>query len=149
MIHDTISVSDASVQLDILMRRPQMYNWWKLLLIGGMCSTSICTVSFGGSFLDALIVFPLGSSLVGIQLLSVRNELYSHVFEYAAQCSLLYFQGLIFSQSQGYNHHSFQLSRCCASFYKPFLLCCYSIQLCCTHPSSQLGIPVIILRALT
>jgi uncharacterized membrane protein YjjP (DUF1212 family) len=65
------------------MRRPQMYNWWKLLLIGGMCSTSICTVSFGGSFLDALIVFPMGSLLIGIQLLSVRNELYSNVFECA------------------------------------------------------------------
>lgn len=63
------------------MRRPQMYNWWQLIIIGGMCSTSICTVSFGGSFIDALIVFPFGALLVVIQLLSVRNELYSNVFE--------------------------------------------------------------------
>ncbi|RDB21619.1 Pheromone-regulated membrane protein 10 [Hypsizygus marmoreus] len=81
VIYDKLYVSDATAELDLLMRRPQFYNWWKLILIGGMCSASICTVSFGGSFIDALIVFPLGALLVLIQILSVRNELYSNVFE--------------------------------------------------------------------
>ncbi|KAJ7101471.1 hypothetical protein B0H15DRAFT_816210 [Mycena belliarum] len=81
VIHDEQSVSDASGALDALMRKKQEYSWWQLVLIGGMCSSSICTVSFGGSFLDAVIVFPLGALLVAIQLLSVRNELYSNVFE--------------------------------------------------------------------
>lgn len=81
VIHDKLYVSDASAELDVLMLRPQLYNWWRLILIGGMCSASICTVSFGGSFLDAVVVFPLGALLVMIQLLSVRNELYSNVFE--------------------------------------------------------------------
>ncbi|KAG6816824.1 hypothetical protein H0H87_002667 [Tephrocybe sp. NHM501043] len=81
VIHDKLSVSDASSELDDIMRRPQLYNWWKLIFFGGMCSSSICTVSFLGSFIDALIVFPMGSLLIAIQLLSVRNELYSNVFE--------------------------------------------------------------------
>jgi uncharacterized membrane protein YjjP (DUF1212 family) len=63
------------------MRRPQLYNWWQSILLGALCSSSICTVSFGGSFLDALIVFPLGALLVAIQILGARNELYSNVFE--------------------------------------------------------------------
>ncbi|KAG6864095.1 hypothetical protein C0991_012545, partial [Blastosporella zonata] len=85
VIHDKLSVSDASSELDTIMRRPQLYNWWKLILFGGMCSSSICTVSFDGSFIDALIVFPMGALLIAIQLLSVRNELYSNVFDGALE----------------------------------------------------------------
>jgi len=81
VIHDKLSVADASAELDVLMRRPQMYSGWKHVFFGGMCSASICSVSFAGSFIDSLIVFPLGALLVAIQLLSVRNELYSNVFE--------------------------------------------------------------------
>lgn len=51
------------------------------MIIGGFCSAAICTVSFAGSFIDSLAVFPFGAILVGVQQLSVRNELYSNVFE--------------------------------------------------------------------
>ncbi|KAK0459199.1 DUF1212-domain-containing protein [Desarmillaria tabescens] len=81
VIHDDLAVSDASGQLTNLMRKKQIYPWWQLMLFGGMCSSSISIVSFGGSFIDSVAVFPLGMLLVGIQLLSVRNELYSNVFE--------------------------------------------------------------------
>ncbi|KAF8641639.1 hypothetical protein AX16_009865 [Volvariella volvacea WC 439] len=81
VIHDEISVSAASTELDAIMCRPQFYKWWQLVLIGGMCSSAICSVSFNGSFIDTLAVFPMGALLVGIQILSVRNELYSNVFE--------------------------------------------------------------------
>ncbi|KII84961.1 hypothetical protein PLICRDRAFT_349447 [Plicaturopsis crispa FD-325 SS-3] len=81
VIHDELSVSEASAELDVLMRKKPLYNWWQLVLIGAMCSASICSVSFNGSFIDCLIVAPLGGLLVAIQLLSVRNELYSNVFE--------------------------------------------------------------------
>ncbi|KAJ7629176.1 DUF1212-domain-containing protein [Mycena polygramma] len=81
VIHDEQSVSEASSTLDALMRKKQEYTRWQLVLTGGMCSASICSVGFNGSFIDSLIVFPLGALLVAIQLLSVRNELYSNVFE--------------------------------------------------------------------
>ncbi|CAK5277842.1 unnamed protein product [Mycena citricolor] len=81
VIHDEISVSEASSELDNLMVKRQLYNWWQLVLTGGFCSSAICTVSFGGSFIDALMSFPLGALLVAIQLISVRNELYSNIFE--------------------------------------------------------------------
>ncbi|KIY49657.1 hypothetical protein FISHEDRAFT_40445 [Fistulina hepatica ATCC 64428] len=81
VIHDNISVSDASAELDQLMIAKSFYNYWQLVLIGGLCSSAICTVSFYGSFIDAVTVYPLGCILVAIQLISVRHELYSNIFE--------------------------------------------------------------------
>ncbi|KAK7002440.1 DUF1212-domain-containing protein [Favolaschia claudopus] len=81
VIHDEESVSEASSTLDALMVKKQEYSWWQLILVGGMCSAAICSVGFNGSFIDSLIVFPLGALLVAIQLLSIRNELYSNIFE--------------------------------------------------------------------
>lgn len=81
VIHDTMSVSQASAALDVLMRKKPLYNFIQLILIGGMCSASICSVSFSGSFIDSLASAPLGALLVAVQLLSPRNELYGNVFE--------------------------------------------------------------------
>lgn len=76
-----MSVSQASAALDVLMRKKPLYNFIQLILIGGMCSASICSVSFSGSFIDSLASAPLGALLVAVQLLSPRNELYGNVFE--------------------------------------------------------------------
>jgi uncharacterized membrane protein YjjP (DUF1212 family) len=81
VIHDVISVSSANTALDTLMRKKPIYSFPQLIFLGGMCSSSICSVSFNGSFIDSLVSFPLGALLVTIQLLSVRNELYGNVFE--------------------------------------------------------------------
>jgi uncharacterized membrane protein YjjP (DUF1212 family) len=81
VIHDECSVSEASKDLDELMRRPPFYSTWQLILIGGFCSAWICSVGFSGSFIDSLVAAPLGALLVAVQLFSARNELYSNVFE--------------------------------------------------------------------
>ncbi|KAH7910076.1 DUF1212-domain-containing protein [Hygrophoropsis aurantiaca] len=81
VIHDRMSVSAASAALDALMHKKPLYTRPQLIIIGGMCSASICSVSFAGSFIDCLISAPLGALLVAVQLLSVRNELYGNVFE--------------------------------------------------------------------
>ena len=78
VIHDKLSVSNASVELDVLMRKKPRYNWPMTIFIGGMCSAAICTVSFGGSFIDALVSFPLGALLVAIPA------------SQCTQCSVLY-----------------------------------------------------------
>lgn len=82
VIHDDISVKDASMALDNLMRKAPLYKPWQLIIIGGFCSSAICSVSFNGSFIDSLVSFPLGCLLIVIQLFSARNELYSNIFEY-------------------------------------------------------------------
>ncbi|GJJ13472.1 hypothetical protein Clacol_007726 [Clathrus columnatus] len=81
VIYDEISVSSASAALDLLMQSPQRYGRRKLILFGGLASSAICTISFSGSFADALIAFPMGCLLVITQTLSSKNELYSNVFE--------------------------------------------------------------------
>lgn len=67
--------------LNVLMRKKPLYSFAQLTLIGGMCSASICSVSFSGSFVDCLASAPLGALLVAVQLIGVRNELYANVFE--------------------------------------------------------------------
>ena len=84
VIHDDISVTEASSALDALMLSRPLYSPLQLIFFGGMASASICSVSFNGSLIDCLISFPLGALLVSVQILSVRNELYSNVFEYVA-----------------------------------------------------------------
>ncbi|KAF7985473.1 hypothetical protein HWV62_5241 [Athelia sp. TMB] len=96
VIHDEASVGEAGAALDVLMRRKPFYGSWQLVGIGGLCSAAICTVSFAGSFVDALVALPLGALLVGIQLLSVRNELYSNVFEITV-ATLLSFLAAVFA----------------------------------------------------
>ena len=81
VIHDDVSVTDASAALDALMLSTPLYSPLQLIFFGGMASASICSVSFNGSLIDSLVSFPLGALLVAVQILSVRNELYSNVFE--------------------------------------------------------------------
>ncbi|KAI0086031.1 hypothetical protein BDY19DRAFT_375413 [Irpex rosettiformis] len=80
-IHDDLSVNDASSELDSLMRNPTLYNKWQLIFFGGMCSATICSVSFNGSFIDSVVSFPLGCLLIVIQLFANTHELYSNIFE--------------------------------------------------------------------
>jgi uncharacterized membrane protein YjjP (DUF1212 family) len=79
--HDEISVTEASASLDTLMRQQPIYRGWVTVTIGGFCSSFIVPVSFNGSFVDALMCFPLGCLLVHIQNFASKNELYSNVFE--------------------------------------------------------------------
>ena len=83
VIHDEVGVGEASRCLDALMQARLPYPTWLIAVFGGICSSFICVSSFDGSFIDALACFPLGFLLVVVQVLSARNELYSHVFEYA------------------------------------------------------------------
>ncbi|OCF33455.1 hypothetical protein I316_04875 [Kwoniella heveanensis BCC8398] len=83
VVHDKMSVEQASKDLDVLMTTPVYYNWWQTLIIGAMCSAFIVVIGFYGSFLDALMSMPLGALLVGVQMLAARNDMFSNVFEIA------------------------------------------------------------------
>ncbi|ETS61477.1 hypothetical protein PaG_04515 [Moesziomyces aphidis] len=82
VIHDKIGVEEASNQLDELMRRKPIIGRWPMVLIGGFASAFICVgpQGFNGSFIDALMAFPLGAFLVYCQSI-ITTELYSNVFE--------------------------------------------------------------------
>ncbi|GAC94744.1 hypothetical protein PHSY_002317 [Pseudozyma hubeiensis SY62] len=82
VIHDKIGVEEASSQLDELMRRKPLIGRWPMVLIGGFASFFICLgpQGFNGSFIDAVMAFPLGAFLVYCQSI-ITTELYSNVFE--------------------------------------------------------------------
>ncbi|EST08120.1 protein of unknown function DUF3815 [Kalmanozyma brasiliensis GHG001] len=82
VIHDKIGVEEASAQLDELMRRKPLIGRWPMVVIGGFASAFICLgpQGFNGSFIDAVMAFPLGAFLVYCQSI-ITTELYSNVFE--------------------------------------------------------------------
>ncbi|KAM0746504.1 DUF1212-domain-containing protein [Meredithblackwellia eburnea MCA 4105] len=86
VVHDKVSVTDASVELDDLMKAPPKYKLWQHLLIGGFASAVIQPSAFYGSFIDALVAIPLGSLLVLTQVFVSRNDLYSSLFEIVIAC---------------------------------------------------------------
>ncbi|WWD18433.1 hypothetical protein CI109_102885 [Kwoniella shandongensis] len=83
VVHDKMSVDQASKDLDVLMTTPVYYTWWQTLIIGAACSAFITVISFYGSFIDALMAMPLGATLVGVQMLAARNDMFGNVFEIA------------------------------------------------------------------
>ncbi|WFD31614.1 hypothetical protein MSPP1_002653 [Malassezia sp. CBS 17886] len=82
VIHDKIGVEQASRQLDALMLRKPFFGFIANVIIGGFASAfiTIGSVGFGGSFVDALASFVLGSFLVFCQM-TLTSEVYSNVFE--------------------------------------------------------------------
>ncbi|KAI5474725.1 DUF1212 family protein [Pseudohyphozyma bogoriensis] len=86
VIHDKISVTDASVELDALMVAPPKYRLWQNLIIGGLASAFIQPSAFYGSFVDCLVSIPLGALLVLVQVAVSRNDLYSSLFEIVIAC---------------------------------------------------------------
>ncbi|KAL8287513.1 hypothetical protein RQP46_003371 [Phenoliferia psychrophenolica] len=86
VVHDKLSVTDASIELDELMRAPPKYKLWQQLIIGGLASAFIQPSAFYGSLIDCLISIPLGALLVLVQVLVSRNDLYSSLFEIVIAC---------------------------------------------------------------
>lgn len=81
MIHDRISVTEASIELDGLMIAPPKYKLWQHLIIGGLASAFIQPSAFYGSLIDCLASIPLGALLVLVQVVVSKNDLYSSLFE--------------------------------------------------------------------
>lgn len=81
VIHDRMSVEDAGRELDRLMTMPPCYNAWQMILIAGFCSGIIVITSYYGSILDAFMAAPLGMLLQAVQIIALKNDLFSGVFE--------------------------------------------------------------------
>ena len=48
VIHDRVSVEQASKDLDVLMTSSVYYNWWQTLIIGSLCSAFITVIGYHG-----------------------------------------------------------------------------------------------------
>lgn len=81
VVHDKMSVEDAGRELDRLMTDPPCYNAWQMIVIAAFCSGIIVITSYYGSFVDALMSAALGMLLQAVQLIALKNDLFSGVFE--------------------------------------------------------------------
>merc|ERR1719487_736276 len=90
VLHDRISVTDASKELDELMVAPPKYKLWQQLIIGAAAAAFIQPSAFYGSFIDCLMAMPLGALLVLVQVLVSRNDLYSSLFEIVIACVIAF-----------------------------------------------------------
>ncbi|GAA5829999.1 hypothetical protein JCM3766R1_006734 [Sporobolomyces carnicolor] len=100
VVHDRLSVTDASGQLDELMIAPPKYNLWQSLVIGALASAFIQPSAFYGSFIDCLMAMPLGALLVLVQVIVSRNDLYASLFEIVIACIISFLAAAIASSQK-------------------------------------------------
>ncbi|OQD73166.1 hypothetical protein PENDEC_c016G00338 [Penicillium decumbens] len=85
VVHDVISVEDATNDLDQIMQRKPLYNRWTKVLLTGLSSVAVGPYSFSARPIDLPIIFLLGS-LVGFMqhILAPSSATYSNVLEVSA-----------------------------------------------------------------
>ncbi|KZL81377.1 pheromone-regulated membrane protein [Colletotrichum incanum] len=85
VVHDLISVDEATVMLENITSRKLKFGNWMRVPIYGLASACVAPFAFQGRFIDLPIAFILGCILGWMQLiLAPSNELYANVFEITA-----------------------------------------------------------------
>ena len=85
VVHDKLSVTDASLHLDEIIARPKRYPKWMLIFFYGLASACVGPFAFQARTVDLPIAFLLGCLLGTMQLvMAPRSDLYANVFEIAA-----------------------------------------------------------------
>lgn len=72
VIKDQISVSEASDEISGLMLRKPFYGMFTSCALGAACSICISQPSFNASFIDLLVIAPLGAFVILAQSLTAR-----------------------------------------------------------------------------
>jgi len=77
---DKISPGDGLREITNLLDEPPLYKWWQVALWGSLSSGAICSLAFSGSFIDALVSFPLGFIVTSMAYVP-ENDLYANIYE--------------------------------------------------------------------
>lgn len=72
VLHDEISVSEASDEISELMLSKPRYGVFTSAALGGLCSICISQPAFSASFLDLTVIFPLGAFIILAQTMTAR-----------------------------------------------------------------------------
>lgn len=85
VIHDLISVDEASQQLEALVRKKNQFSPWLCVFLYGLGSSMVCPFAFGGGWFDIPVTFGVGLCVGYLQFfVSSMSNLYSSVFEVTA-----------------------------------------------------------------
>ncbi|TQS39126.1 hypothetical protein Golomagni_00354 [Golovinomyces magnicellulatus] len=85
VVHDVISVEEATHRLHKISNSAPKHNPWVLVIVHGLASASVAPFAFQGRYIDMPICFFLGCILGFLQLIvAPRSDLYNNVFEISA-----------------------------------------------------------------
>jgi uncharacterized membrane protein YjjP (DUF1212 family) len=82
VMHDKIGAEEASIEISNIMKAKPHYNNYWLVLFGAWASSMISIAAFNASFIDVLVIAPLGALLVAVQcFIAARSDILSSIFE--------------------------------------------------------------------
>ncbi|KAI5793060.1 hypothetical protein EDC01DRAFT_630061 [Geopyxis carbonaria] len=85
VVHDIISVEEATTRLDNIMDRKLIYHPWALVPVYGIASAVVGPFGFKARLIDMPVLFLMGCLLGVLQLIvAPRSDLYANVFEISA-----------------------------------------------------------------
>ncbi|AGO13222.1 AaceriAFR075Cp [[Ashbya] aceris (nom. inval.)] len=85
VVHDIISVEDASRTIETIMSEKNLYPAWMCVLLYGFCASMVTPFAFGGDWINLVVSFGVGSCVGLLQfIVAQRSHVYSNVFEITA-----------------------------------------------------------------
>ncbi|KAL6933053.1 related to Pheromone-regulated membrane protein 10 [Hanseniaspora guilliermondii] len=85
VIHDQISLEDASTEIDAILIEPNLYNKYWTIFFYAFASSMVTPFAFGGDWVNIAISFFIGMCVGILQnIVAPKSTLYSNVFEISA-----------------------------------------------------------------
>ncbi|XBW37625.1 hypothetical protein QEN19_003206 [Hanseniaspora menglaensis] len=85
VIHDSISLEDASNEIDLILIEPNLYNKYIAVLLYGLASAMVTPFAFGGDWINIAISFIIGGCVGFLQyIVAPKSTMYSNVYEVTA-----------------------------------------------------------------
>lgn len=82
VVHDNMGVEEATARLDELLRSPDKFRVWFLVLVHGLASATVAPFAFSAKYPDLAPAFLLGCILGFLRLVvAPRSVLYTDIFE--------------------------------------------------------------------
>ncbi|KAK3395437.1 hypothetical protein B0T20DRAFT_34833 [Sordaria brevicollis] len=131
VVHDLISVDQATERLNEIMNRKNKYPTWLRVLLFGVASATVAPFGFEGRYIDMPIAFILGCMVGILQLyIAPANELYANVFEITAALLTSFFARVFGSLQNGQLFCFSSLAQSSIALILPgYMVLCASLEL--------------------
>lgn len=131
VVHDLISVDEATTRLNDITSRKNKYPTWLRVVLFGVASATVAPFGFEGRYIDMPIAFILGCMVGILQLyIAPANELYANVFEITAALLTSFFARVFGSIHNGQLFCFSSLAQSSIALILPgYMVLCASLEL--------------------
>ncbi|KAH7634505.1 hypothetical protein B0T09DRAFT_388470 [Sordaria sp. MPI-SDFR-AT-0083] len=131
VVHDLISVDEATSRLNDITNRKNKYPTWLRVVLFGVASATVAPFGFEGRYIDMPIAFILGCMVGILQLyIAPANELYANVFEITAALVTSFFARVFGSIHNGQLFCFSSLAQSSIALILPgYMVLCASLEL--------------------